>query len=234
MFQRIAACVVCSVMAIAVVGHMAGAAAKDPSAVEVLFDRPHLATIGAGTEVKYRFERKTSDVKKLGESFDDNIKLGVLKVDKDSGKRTVTLQMFSGERARKQQRITGMTGNPVLVVFLDRAVSNFKSVAGGSRPYLKDRFRNSLRDKAKIEAAKVDYKGEKVDGYRVTLQPYLDDKNKLKMLGYEGAEFVFLVSDKVPGHFISLESKYVSSIEGSPTMSERIVFDGEGEAKPLQ
>ncbi len=208
--------------------------AQGPTVLNVLFDSPHLASIDQGKELTYRFDRKASDPKKVGEAFSDDIKLGIVNVDDKTGKRKVTMKIFTGERARKQQRITDMTGNPVLVVFLDRAVNNFQRVAGGKRPYLKDRFRVALREKATMEPAKLDYNGKQVDGFRVTLMPYADDPNRLKMRGYEGSKFVFNVSDQVPGHFLSLESNYVSSVPNSPTVSERIALHGEGTAEELK
>ncbi|MGH1418126.1 MAG: hypothetical protein ACRBCJ_04640 [Hyphomicrobiaceae bacterium] len=213
---------------------VASAVAQGPSVLNVLFESPHLASIEKGRELVYKFDRKVSDTKTAGEEFQDDIKLGIIEVDEKTGKRKVTIKIFTGDRARKQQRITGMTGNPVLVVFLDRAVSNFARLAGGNRPYLKDRFRIGLRDSAKIEATKLDYKGSKVDGFRVTVSPYAQDPNRLKMRGYEGAKFVFNVSDQVPGHFLSLKADYTSTVPESATLSETIVLHSEGKAEEIK
>lgn len=197
---------------------------KIPAAPDILFSRPHLSSIDPGAAVKYKFERVVSDSKKLNAGFVDDIELGVEKVDPKSGKREVKIQVFTGERGRPVQTITGMTGNPILVVFLDRIVNNYRSVAGGNRPYLKNQVRSSLADGAKVEAVKVDYQGKKVDGHRITVRPFLEDKNRLKMLGYEGSTFTFTYSNEIPGELYSLESNYESSLEDAPKMSEKIVF----------
>ena len=52
--------------------------------------------------------------------------------------------MYSGDRAREPQRITDMDGNPMLVVYLDSAVSHFQQLAGGDRAYLKGMFSKYL------------------------------------------------------------------------------------------
>ena len=106
------------------------AAAEAPKPTDVLFQQPHIASIAAGTELVYKFVRKPSNEKILGAGFTDNI---VVKVESDGapGKKNVLVQMYSGDRAREPQRITDMEGNPMLVVYLDGAVSHFRQLAGG-------------------------------------------------------------------------------------------------------
>lgn len=208
----------------------AAAMPAKPSAVDVLFEAKHLGNINAGEQAKYRFQRTVSDPKMLGEPFNDDITLGVDKLNAD-GTRNVTLKIFTGERARTPESVPDLTGNPVLVLFLDRAVSNYEALAGGNRNYLKGRFRDGLREKAKIEPVKIDYNGKSVDGYRVTLLPYEGDPNALRMMGYEGSQFTFLVSPSVPGELAELVAHYESGVKGAPKLEERITLAGIGGAK---
>jgi hypothetical protein len=206
------------------------AAAAGPSAVDVLFERKHLGNLESGQEVVYRFQRTVSDEKMLGAPFSDDIKLDIKKVAAD-GTREVVFKVFTGDRARDPQDIPDLTGNPVLVVFLDRAVNNFAMIASGNRNYLKGKFRDALRENAKIEPVTVEAMGKKVQGYRVTVTPFEKDPNALKMLGYEGATFSFTVSDAVPGQFIELTSHYESGIKDAPLLDERITLASSGAAK---
>lgn len=209
------------------------AAAADPakpSAVDVLFESKHLANLPQGQETKYHFQRTVSDQKMLGAPISDDISLAISKVNPD-GTREVTMKVFTGDRARDPDVVPDLTGNPVLVFFLDRAVNNFSSLAGGNRNYLKGKFREGLREKSKIEPAKLDYNGKKVDGWRVTVVPYDNDPNALRMLGYEGAEFTFLVSDSLPGQIGELVAHYESGIKDAPKLEERITLAGLGGAK---
>lgn len=202
-----------------------------PTAVDVLFESKHLGNLKPGSETKYRFQRIVSDEKFLGTPFSDDIALAINKLNPD-GTREVTLKMFSGERARDPQVVPDLTGNPVLVVFLDRAISNFASLAGGGNPsYFKGKFREGLRERSKIEPAKIDYNGQKVDGYKVTLVPFQNDPNALRMLGYEGSEFTFIVSPSVPGEIAELVAHYESGIKDAPKLEERITLAGVGGAK---
>lgn len=205
--------------------------ATKPTAVDVLFETKHLANLKQGEETKYRFQRVVSDPKMLGTPFSDDIALDITKLNTD-GTREVTLKVFTGERARDPQVVPDLTGNPVLVLFLDRAVINFASLAGGGNSsYLKGKFREGLRERAKIEPVKIDYKGSSVDGYKVTIAPYENDPNALRMLGYESSEFTFLVSQSVPGQIAELIAHYESGIKDAPTLEERITLAGIGGAK---
>lgn len=206
---------------------MAAAAAPAPAATAVLFDAAHLKNMKAGEEAIYNFERNGSDQKLLGENFKDTIRVKVDEVA-DDATRTVSVDVFTADRARPTQHIAGMTGNPLLVVFLDRAISNFASLAGGSRPYLKNRFKQQLATASTVEPVVIDYKGQKIEGYRVKVSPFVGDPSALKMQGYDGSSFEIVVSEKLPGHFAETRAVYSAPTDGSLKLDERTVLDGVG------
>jgi hypothetical protein len=207
------------------------AAAEEIQGVrDILFESDHLDDVAQGVELKYTFERNVSEPKLLGPEYTDEIKVAIAKVH-DDGKRDVDVDVFSGDRARDTRHLPGMTANPILVFYLDRAVSNFAMLAGGSKGYLKNRFRLALRTTAKIEPAKIDYNGKVVEVYHVWVKPYVNDTNKEKMSGYENARFDVFVSDEVPGFLVEMKSKFESAAPGAPELDERIVLDGARVAK---
>ena len=136
----------------------------------------------------YKFVRKPSNEKMLGAGFTDDI---TVKIESDGapGKKNVLVQMYSGDRAREPQRITDMDGNPMLVVFLDGAVSHFRQLAGGDSAYLKGMFSKYLGNGATIAPVKITYKGQEVDGYQVTATPFANDPARAKMNGYRRRDF---------------------------------------------
>lgn len=206
------------------------AAPEVPKATDVLFESKHLSNLNKGDEVSYRFQRTVSDEKLLGMPFSDDIKLAVVQAVPENGSRDVTVQVFTGERARDPVSETQRTGNPLLVFYLDRAVSNFSLIAGGNRPYLKNKFAMALKD-AKVEPVKIAYNGTQVEGYRVTVTPYAGDPNAAKMQGYEGSQFTLLVSEAVPGQLAEMMASYSSTIPGAPRLEERITLTGVGGAQ---
>jgi hypothetical protein len=208
----------------------ASAAEETPKPTEILFNRPHIASIAPGTELVYKFERKPSNPKVLGEGFSDDIKV---KIESDGapGKKNVLVQMYSGERARDPQRVTDMDGNPMLIVFLDNAVSHFRQLAGGDSAYLKNIFSKYLADGATITPVTINYKGQQVDGYRVTATPYANDPAKAKMGGFEGSTFTIALSEKIPGYFAKMVSEYTNTDKNGPTLEETTILEGVGDVK---
>lgn len=207
------------------------AGAEDmPKPTDVLFNRPHIASVAAGTVLDYKFVRKPSDEKLLGAGFTDDI---TVKIDSDGaqGKKNVTVQVYSGDRAREPQQITDMDGNPMLVVYLDNAVSHFHQLAGGDGAYLKNMFSRYLAQNATIAPVKISYKGQEVDGYQVTATPYANDPAKTKMNGFENATFTIALSDKIPGYFAQMTSNYTSTDKTAPSLLETTTLEGVGDVK---
>lgn len=200
-------------------------ASEIPSIIQALFEKHHIQNIKTGEAVVYEFERKASEPKLLGENFTDKITLTINEiVDK---KRTVGVKIFTGERERDERTITELTGNPVLVFFLDRAVAGFSTLAGGNRAYHKNRFRVAMRTEGGLQPVSFKYKGQDVEGYRLAIRPFTGDrKNVEKMKGYENAEFTFLMSDSIPGYFARMTSHYSSPLPGSPSLDEYLAIEG--------
>lgn len=208
----------------------AQAANTPPSATAMLFEASHLAKLSKGTALAYHFERQVSEPKMLGEPFKDKIEVDVVD-EGEGGRKNVVVKVFSGERGRDPQSIAGMTGNPLLVVFLDRAVNNLAVLSGGSRPYLKQKLKMSFVNGAKVEPVEIAYKGGTVAGNRIKVAPFVGDPNALKMMGYDGAAFEIVVSDQLPGEFAAFSAHYESPMKGSPKLDETIKLDGVGVIK---
>jgi len=212
--------------AVMVIGASAGQTADTPPSITAaLFDKEHIGELPAGTELTYKFERDGSEPKLLGPNYKDDVKITVDEVT-DDGKRTVSVRVFTGHRGREVRTITGLSGNPILVFYLDRAVVNFATLAGGNRAYHKNRFRIAMRTKGGLFPTTFQYKGKTVKGYRLAIRPYTGDKNLHKMRGYENAHFEVLMSDEVPGYFAKFTSAYESPKDGSPSLKERISIEG--------
>lgn len=220
-----------SVRALALAGTLALLAAPalaevaKPSSVDLLFEAKHLLNVNAGTDLAYKFERTVTHPEVMGQSFSDEIHIDVKKAATDA-QRNVVIKVFTGDRARDPQPIEGLTGNPLLVVFLDRAVSSYMAVAGGKLPYLKDKFRTALRERTTIEPVKVTYDGKTVEGQRVTVIPFATDLNASKMRGYENAKFSIVVAEAVPGRFVEMTAAYPNTSKEAPYLEETTKFVG--------
>jgi len=206
--------------AVIAMGAATGAGAAD-NAAEILFQRKHLELLKKGSEVAYRFQRTVSDTKLLGEPFSDDIKIGVTNVKPDET-RDLEVKIFTGDRARDPAVFPDLTGNPLLIFYLDRTATNMSQLAGGERNFFKGKMRAALGDKATVEAVKVDVGGKSVDGYKVTVAPFVGDRNAAKMQGFDNARFAITVSDAAPGYLVDMVATYESSVKEAPRLEERI------------
>lgn len=198
-----------------------------PQPADLVFEHEHLANMNEGQQVGYKFERKVSDPKVLGEGFSDEVTVKVVDVA-DTGKKTVDLQIYTGDRARELQKLPNLTINPIFLVYLEQAVNTYHNLSGGKRAYLKRVFSMSFKDekKATIEPVKIDYEGKTVDGYRISLVPYKGDRNASKMDGWDDSRFIIVVSDSVPGEVVQLLSQYENAHENTPKLEERYTLNG--------
>ncbi|MEE9546271.1 MAG: hypothetical protein V3V65_02130 [Hyphomicrobium sp.] len=219
---------VCALLALpfAFLSGVASAAAGDePSAVNLIFDHKHLSNVEQGSEVEYKFNRSVSDARLLGEPFSDEITVKVV-ASKPTGEKDVDLQIYTGERARDLQKMPGLTINPIFLVYLEQAVNSFSMLSGGKHSYLKRVFSMALKDKAKVEPIKLQYKGKQIDAYRISVSPYVDDRNASKMEGWEKAKFVIILSEQVPGEVIDMHSTFENPLVGNLKLQERITLSG--------
>lgn len=208
----------------------APAASSGSTAAHTLFETRQLDLIDKGREVTYHFDRTVSDEKLLGKAYADSIVLGVKNVN-DKGEREVEFKAFTGEYARDPTSWPDLTINPIFIWYLERAVSNFNTLAGGNQMYLKGRFRSALADKAVIEPTKIDLNGKTIDGYKITVAPYADDTHAKQMQGYAGSTFTMIVSKDAPGYFVNLVSTFESTAAAAPKLEEKISLVGLAEDK---
>ncbi len=81
--------------------------------------------------------------------------------------------------------------------------------------------------KAKVEPVKVDYKGKKIDAYRISMTPYVGDKNESKMQGWEGAKYDVGRERSGAGRDRRSDCHLPQPIPaGMLKLSERITLDG--------
>lgn len=212
-----------AMIALAAVGLASGAMAEQQEAAKKLFQSNHLKLTDDGSKIKYRFQKSVSSEELLGQPFSDDLELEITKAEE--GKRDLKLQIFTGERARSPFTDHDRSGNPLLLWYLDRAAKNYKALARGSMTYVKGRFMDAMQE-AELEDAKVSVNGKEVQAHRMTLQPYANDPNKGRMMGYENSRFVIVFGDNIPGYLFELSSIYENTDKKAPRLEERIRFSG--------
>ena len=192
-----------------------------PPAADLLFEAPQLANTKPGDELDYSYSQKSADPAKYGAAFDDTIKLSIEDAGKASGERNVRVEMFSAERRRAAGPFEGMTGNPVLSLFLENNIQQLSALLHANPRYLKNAIRSALRT-APSTPDQID--GQK-QAWRVEVAPFKGDPQKDRMNGLETLTYVFRVAPDLPGAVYEIDIS-ARDPAGAVLLEEKLRYDG--------
>ena len=170
-------------------------------AEKLLFQSSHLQNVAAPKVLRYRYVRQDAE----GAGFSDEVLIEVAARNSD-GSAKVSSEFLHGERQLPIPAVQEAQGNPALLGFLERDIAEMKRVTGGSTSYFRKRIRMALAEGARIEEVTLDYGGHQVHGQKIAIQPYLNDPMGEKMPKYLGKQYVFILSDAIPGSVYRLSA----------------------------
>ena len=191
---------------------MAGAlhAQEISPAEKILFQANHLQGVTSAQVLRYRFERKELS----GPGFSDQVEVDVGARGSD-GSVAVSTRFLTGERQVALPPVGGALGNPALLGFLERDISEMKRMTGGSTSYFRKRIRLALAEAASVEPVAVSYAGRQLEGRKIVIRPYLHDPMQEKMQKYLAKNYVFILSDAVPGSLYQIRTTVPAEQQGN-------------------
>lgn len=138
---------------------------------------------------------------KTGESGDnDTIGLQVTSDDK------AALILHRGPQMRLIGSFPASVGNPLIMYFLESAVSDIAKQSGGSPFYMRNRIKEALLKDAEIVPVSVRVGNRDVAASQVTLRPFAKDKARGQMGRFAELALAVTVSEDVPGWYYSLKA----------------------------
>ncbi len=179
-------------------------AQKKPTAQSLLFDTPYLEALAAPGALSYKLDHATDYAKRYGKNSSDTVQLR-LEGEKEQQKQVV-MNVISGEHKRVLGPFSEVSGNPVIMMFLERDVWQMKKRIGGTPAFYRNRIRKALRDAAKIEPASIDVDGKTLPAHHVTIQPFKGEADVQRFREYRDKSYRFTVADGVPGGFYEIRS----------------------------
>lgn len=193
---------------------MAGAVAAQDGAEfseanRLLFFTDHLEGVGPRSVLRYDFLK----LQPLAESFEDTVELRVARPAEEDG-ATVQVKYLSGPRERKVPPIENATGNPILLLFLQREAAEMAERSGGSVRHFQNRIKAALEDNAELTPVSIELDGRQLAGTRIRIAPYLDDPYRARFADEAGKVYDFTLSDDVPGTIYELRSAVPSEDTG--------------------
>jgi hypothetical protein len=170
-------------------------------AEKILFQTDHLQNVAGPQALHYRYLRKDQ----AGTGFSDQVVVDVGAKESDGGASS-SVRFLTGERQLALPAVNGAHGNPALLGFLERDLVEMKRLTGGSANYFRKRIRIAFAEAASVEPVTISFRGQSLQGTKVTIQPYLNDPMQEKMRAYLGKRYVFILGDGIPGAVYQLAS----------------------------
>lgn len=204
-------------------------AQEPPRAADLLFEAPQFASAPAGTTLAYDYRRRAQDAEAFGPAFADRIilKVNAAEAGHPETERTVQVNFFTGERHRAAGPFEGVTGNPVMILFLENHIRDLSARLSGNARYFKNAIRAALRDRAEVRPATVPLDGSDVPGWQIRVRPFVGDPNAERMRGLEGITYTFTVSPQVPGAIAAIAVE-APGPAGTPLWEETLAYDPKG------
>lgn len=183
---------------------LSGPAHPDP-VTDLLFAEGQLATLPAGQEIRYTHQRTGREVADFRPVTAGSIVL-------TRGEGGLALTITSDGRSQSLDRPSD-GGNPVLMVFLESVTRSMAAQTGGSPFYIRNRIKDALRAGGELS------EDSEAQQRTITLRPFLKDPNHDRMGGFAELTLRFILSDTVPGRFLSLQAETPAATGYSETIT---------------
>ena len=173
------------------------------------------------THLRYRFEMTGKDI---DPPFTSHIDVDVREIKADGGK-SVWIKMFDGPNRREYGPMAALDQNPLVLVFLQRDVTQMSNLTGGAAMYFQQQVRKGFAGPAVVEPIELTIGDRKVEGRRVVMKPFAEDPQIERFPQFKDKSYEFVVAEDVPGGVYRLES-WVPGPEGQkPILQETITFE---------
>lgn len=198
-------------------------AAEDYSPAErALFMSNQLSGLKPPLTLHYRFAKRGS----LEENFDDQLAIN-LKARADGRCCAAKAEFLTGPRRLAMPEIDEAEGNPAILYFLERDIKEMQRLTAGQANYFRKRIRMAVYQGAEVVPVSVPWRGKDVAAQQITISPYLDDPLRARFEKLANKQYVFTLSDAVPGGVYAIRTRIDTTPGGGPPlMVEELLADG--------
>ncbi len=194
-------------------------------AERALFMTSHLAKLEPPTTLRYGFRKSGS----LEPGFDDKVSL-VLTPQPDGRCCAARVRFLEGSRRLALPDLESAQGNPVILYFLERDVREMNRLTKGQASYFRKRIRMAVFQGATVRETTVPYAGKTIAAREIVVAPYADDPLRVRFEKLAGKQYVFTLSDAVPGGVYAIRSRVAgpagAGAEPAPLLLEELLIDG--------
>ena len=199
-------------------------------AERLVFMHPHLATLRAPRTLTYAYTVEAAGAS----SAPDRATLAV-RPRADGGCCAVHADYLSGELAVHLPDLDDARANPIFLYFLESEVRRLQRTTNGQAAHFRRQIRMALATSARVSDAAVRWNGRDVPGHAVRVAPFLDDPYRPRFEREATTEYVFLLSDDVPGGVAALSAAVPDpSAPDVPLERRRLVLEDPQPAPPAK
>ncbi len=210
-----------ALLALGLVLPLAAPALAADTVTDQVFGAGLFSDIGKPGHLRYRFELSGKEIEP---PYASHIDLEVRDVAAD-GAKSVYVDMFEGANHRAFGPIAAMDQNPLVLVFLQRDVSQMANLTGGAAAYFQQQVRRGFNDPAVVEPFEVTLGERKLTGRRVVMKPFANDPHIDRFPQFKDKTYEFVVADGVPGGVYRLGSLVPGPADGPAILKETVTFE---------
>lgn len=189
-------------------------------AERALFMTAHLAALRPPATLQYTFRKSGS----LEAGFEDRVAV-TLRAQTGATCCTASTEFLGGPRRVNLPEIESAQGNPVILYFLEHDIREMQRLTRGKPNYFRKRIRMAVYQGATIRDLAVIYQGRSVAAREFVIAPYLDDPLRARFEKLASKNYVFTLSDQVPGGVVSIQTQ-VAGDANAPLLREEMTLDG--------
>lgn len=194
---------------------------KDFSQAErLLFMSNQLSALKPPMVLRYSFRKSGS----MEEGFEDGVTISLTR-QADGGCCATAGEFLTGARKLNLPEVPAAEGNPVILYFLERDVREMNRLTKGSQFHFRKQIRMAVYQAAKVREVSLRYRGKSVKATEVEISPYLDDPNRPRFEKLAVKQYVFTLSDAVPGGVYGIRSE-VADTTPAPLIVEELYAEG--------
>lgn len=203
-------------------GPAPAAAAEDYSEAErALFMSNQIGNVKPPTTLRYRYRKAGS----LEPGFDDRVEVA-LRAQPGGGCCAASAQFLTGERRLSLPEVEAAEANPVILYFLERDVREMQRLTKGQQAYFRKRIRMAVYQSATVRPVTLSWQGREVPGREIVISPYADDPMRARFEKLADKQYVFTLSDAVPGGVYALRSRVAGTAGAEALLEEELQVDG--------
>jgi hypothetical protein len=197
--------------------------AQDFSEAErALFITNQLAGLKPPTTLRYGYRKSGS----LEEGFEDSVAIA-LRPQADGSCCATTAKFLTGARELSLPDVESAQGNPVILYFLERDIREMQRLTKGQHNYFRKRIRMAVYQGATMRELNLPFRGRDVAAREITIAPYLDDPLRVRFEKLANKQYVFTLSDAVPGGVYAIRTRIAgASADAAPLIVEEMRAEG--------